>query len=145
MPLSACKPPYDLVMHKVTRKEFERIVDAGIDAIPKRFLELLDNVVIVVENTPTKTQQKKFHLRHGWTLFGLYEGVPQTKRGNHYGSVVPDKITIFQEPIEQVAMNKNDMEAIVRNTVWHEIAHHFGLDESQVRRTELKRKMIRKL
>lgn len=127
-------------MEKVTREEFEKIVAAGIDAVPEKFLKLLDNVVITVENEPNPIQRKKTRLRHGWTLFGLYEGIPQTKRGNHYTSVVPDKITIFQKPIEQAARDGEDMKAIVKNTVWHEIAHHFGLDEARVREAEKRRK-----
>lgn len=127
-------------MHKVTSKEFEKIVNLGIGAIPERFLKLMDNVVIVIEKAPTSAQRKKFHLRHDWALFGLYEGIPLSERGNHYTSVVPDKITIFQEPIEEEAENAKEMEVIVKNTVWHEIAHHFGLDEKQVRQAELKRK-----
>ncbi len=129
-------------MEKISREEFEKIVEVGMAAIPERFLKLLDNVVIMVEDQPTETQRKKFHLRHGWTLFGLYEGIPQSKRGDHYTSVVPDKITIFQKPIEQAARDMADMEAIVKNTVWHEVAHYFGLDEQQVRAAELRRKGV---
>ena len=130
---------YNQDMQKVTLEEFEKIVDAGIAAIPERFLKLLDNVTIVVEDEPSLAQKEKFHLRHGWTLFGLYEGIPQSKRGDHYTSVVPDKITIFQKPIENAAKDLEDMEAIVRNTVWHEIAHYFGLDEEHVREAERRR------
>ena len=132
-------------MQKVSQEEFEKIVDAGIAAVPERFLKLLDNVAIIVEDEPTPAQKEKFHLRHGWTLFGLYEGIPQSRRGDHYSSVVPDKITIFQKPIEQAAKDLEDMEAIVKNTVWHEIAHHFGLDEAQVREAELRRKTTSEL
>jgi len=124
----------------ISRDNFEKIVSAGISAIPERFLKLLDNVVIVVEDQPSPMQKEKLKLRSGWTLFGLYEGIPLAKRGNHYTSVVPDKITIFQKPIEQAARNEKDMEAIVKNTVWHEIAHHFGLDEKEVRDADLRRK-----
>jgi predicted Zn-dependent protease with MMP-like domain len=71
----------------------------------------------------------------GWTLFGLYQGVPQTKRGN-YTMVLPDKITIFKLPMLAAARDEPDLKEIVANTVWHEIAHHFGLDEAEVRRRE---------
>ena len=125
---------------KSDKDEFEKMVKAGIAAIPERFLRKLDNVAIVIENEPTLQQKEKTHLRQGWTLFGLYEGVPQTKRGAHYGSVLPDKITIFKEPIIQAASDVKHIEEIVKNTVWHEIAHHFGMDEDQVRRSEIRRK-----
>ncbi len=131
---------YTCIMKKITRAEFEKIVDAGIGSIPERFLKLLDNVVIVIENEPTQAQRKKFRLGHDWTLFGLYEGIPLSERGDHYTSVVPDKITIFQRPIEQEATSMKEMEEIVSNTVWHEIAHYFGLDEAEVRKAERRRK-----
>lgn len=121
------------------RKEFEKTVVKGIDAIPKRFLEKLNNVAIVVENRPTPSQKRKLKIRKRWTLFGLYEGVPQTARGINYGGALPDKITIFQEPIEEAAKNENEIIKIVKNTVWHEIAHHFGMDEKDVRKSEEKR------
>lgn len=127
-------------MQKISRPEFEKIVNKGIGAIPERFLKLLDNVVIVIEKEPTNVQKKKFKLGHDWTLFGLYEGIPLSERGDHYTSVTPDKITIFQRPIEQEAESLKEMEEIVSNTVWHEIAHHFGLDEAQVRKAEKRRK-----
>ena len=127
-------------MLKLSRRKFEELVGEGVKSIPERFLEKLDNVVIVVEGNPTPEKMKKFSLGRSWTLFGLYEGVPQAKRGLFYGGVLPDKITIFQEPIENAARNLSDIRKIVKNTVWHEIAHHFGMDEQRVRQAETKRK-----
>lgn len=124
----------------MTKEEFEELVNQGIHAIPPKFLELLNNVAIVVEDSPTMEQLVKLRMRHGWTLFGLYEGVPQNKRGPYYGGVLPDKITIFQRPIEKAARNVDDVKEIVRNTVWHEIAHHFGMDEEEVHQAEIQRK-----
>jgi predicted Zn-dependent protease with MMP-like domain len=115
-------------------------VEAGVMAIPERFLKKLDNVAVVIENEPTPAQIKKLDLHRGWTLFGLYEGVPQISRGSHYGAVLPDKITIFQKPIKEAAQDAEDIKKIVKSTVWHEIAHHFGMDEGEVRRLEIKRK-----
>ena len=105
----------------------------------KNFLLKLNNVAIVVEKEPTPAQIRKLKIRPGWTLFGLYEGVPQAARGSHY-SALPDKITIFQKPIEQAARDTEDMKEIVKNTVWHEIAHHFGMGEARVRQAETRRK-----
>jgi predicted Zn-dependent protease with MMP-like domain len=126
-------------MLKITRPEFEKIVDAGIREIPEKFLQLLDNVVIVVEDEPTQKQKQKLQLRKGWSLFGLYEGIPQTARGDHYTSVIPDKITIFQKPIEQMARDAAEIKKIVTETVWHEVAHHFGSDEGRVQAAEKRR------
>jgi predicted Zn-dependent protease with MMP-like domain len=127
-------------MEKTDRTEFEKMVEAGIGAIPERFLRKLNNVAMVIEDDPTPAQKEKLHLRKGWTLFGLYEGVPQTARGANYGSVLPDKITIFRKPIIQATRDAKAIREIVKNTVWHEIAHHFGMDEDEVRRSEARRK-----
>ena len=117
------------------RDKFEQLVKQGIEAIPERFLEKLDNVDIIIEDEPTEEQVRKLKLRPGAKLFGLYEGIPKTKRG-HYTWVLPDKITIFKKPIEEVASNDEQIKETVKKTVWHEIAHHFGMDEERVRRAE---------
>ncbi|HEY4523771.1 MAG TPA: metallopeptidase family protein [Candidatus Paceibacterota bacterium] len=127
-------------MQKLNWSEFEKIVAEGIDMIPERFLGKLNNVAIVIEAEPTPAQKKKLNLHRGWTLFGLYEGIPQSSRGTNYTSVLPDKITIFQRPIEESARDPKDIKEIVKNTVWHEIAHHFGMNEDQVRQAEEKRR-----
>ncbi len=127
-------------MQKLNRTEFEKIVKEGIKAIPEKFLRKLENVAIIIEAEPTPAQKKKLNIHSGWTLFGLYEGVPQLERGVNYSAVLPDKITIFQNPIEAEADDEEDIKEMVKNTVWHEIAHHFGMDEAQVRQAEIKRK-----
>lgn len=123
----------------MNREKFERVVVEGIEAIPEKFLRKLDNVAIVIENNPTAEQKKKLKIGNGWALFGLYEGVSQPRRGVYYSSP-PDKITIFQKPIEEEADSEEEMKEIVKNTVWHEIAHHFGMDEDRVCRAEAKRR-----
>lgn len=129
----------ELVMQKLSRSEFEKIVNEGINSIPENFLEKMNNVAIIIESEPTASQLRKLKIRPGWTLFGLYEGVPQAARGNNYSAVLPDKITIFQRPIENAARNEKEIREIVKNTVWHEIAHHFGMDEQRVRQAEKKK------
>lgn len=121
------------------KDEFEELVRQGIEAVPQKFLKKLNNVDIVIEDEPTEKQMEKLKLRGGSKLFGLYEGVPQTKR-QYYSWVLPDKITIFKKPIEEVAFSKEQIKEIVKNTVWHEIAHHFGLNEERVRKAERKRR-----
>lgn len=121
------------------QEKFEKLVDEGIKVIPKRFLDKLENVDIIIEEEPTLEQLRKLRIRKNSFLFGLYEGVPQTER-YHYGQVLPDKITIFQKPIEKLASSEKEIKEIVKNTVWHEIAHHFGMDEKMVREVEIKRK-----
>ena len=122
---------------------FEKIVREGIKAIPEKFLRKLNNVAIVIEDEPTPAQKKKLNIHSNWTLLGLYEGISQTRRGTNYNAILPDKITIFQKPIEKEARDEKDLKEIVKNTVWHEIAHHFGMSEAQVRQTEIKRRKRR--
>lgn len=117
--------------------EFEKLVKEGIDSIDEKFLTKLKNVEIVIEDEPTQEQKLKLKINNGF-LFGLYEGVPQTQRQS-YGQVLPDKITIFKNPIEIFSQNPEAIKKLVKDTVWHEIAHHFGMDEHQVRQAEQKR------
>jgi len=125
----------------MNQEKFEGIIKEGIKAIPERFLEKLDNVDIVIEDEPTPYQLRKLRARENSLIFGLYEGVPQTKRW-HYGQVLPDKITIFKKPIEEMARSEKEIQEIVKNTIWHEIAHHFGMDEKGVREAEVRRKKL---
>jgi predicted Zn-dependent protease with MMP-like domain len=124
------------------KKDFELLVKKGIDAIPKEFLEKLDNVEIVIEDDPTVEQLKKLKIKNNSLIFGLYEGVPKTKRWG-YAQVLPDKITIFKNQIEKSCQDENKIKEIVKDTVWHEIAHHFGMDEQRVRKAEFQRKKIK--
>lgn len=103
--------------------------------LPENIRQKMDNVAVVVEDTPTAEQLKKNGVRQGDLLLGLYEGVPRTKRGPGYTLVLPDKITIFKNAIETLATSPQPspmaerVKEIVRETVRHEIAHHFGFDE----------------
>jgi len=120
-------------------KKFEKLVNEGIKAIPEKFLKKLENVDIVIEDEPTFYQLRKIKTKRGSILFGLYEGTPQNKRWN-YGQALPDKITIFKKAIENYSHSEEEIKEIVINTVWHEIAHHFGMNEEMVRESELKRR-----
>jgi len=120
----------------MTQLEFDQLVEEGISAIPERYLKMLKNVRIVVEDEPSREQLASGRVRSGWTLFGLYEGVPQPARGGGYTLALPDKITIFRRPIEEACRTDREIREQVKQTVWHEIAHLFGLDESAVREKE---------
>ena len=124
----------------MTHQKFEKLVKEGIEAIPEKFLKRLSNVDIVIENEPTLYQLEKLNTRRkqGLMILGLYEGVPQTKRCC-YSQVLPDKITIFKNSIESMANSEKEIRKIVKNTVWHEIAHHFGMDEREIRTAEHRR------
>ena len=124
----------------MTDSEFEELVNAGIEAIDRKFLDLLDNVAVTIEEEPNPKQVVQYQLIHGRTLLGLYEGVPQNRRGANYTSVLPDKITIFRGPILRIAQEPERIKQMVKDTVWHEIAHHFGMNEAEVRNAERKRR-----
>ena len=113
---------------------FEKLVEEVIDTLPEEFQEKLNNVAIVVEDIPSWEQMAKVRIPHGSTLFGLYEGVPNTRRGAGYALVPPDKITIFQRPIEFFYRTPDAIRTKVRDTVLHEIGHHFGMSEEELRR-----------
>jgi predicted Zn-dependent protease with MMP-like domain len=118
------------------RERFEELVVKAVESLPEEFLELMDNVDVVVEDYPTPEQLDKEDIEDDTLLLGLYEGVPQTRRSSYYGMVMPDKITIFQKAIESVADSDDEIEEQVRKTVRHEIAHHFGSSEETLREIE---------
>jgi len=120
----------------VDRLEFEELVAEAMDGLPEEFLSRLENVDVVVQDYPTRGQLASGGLPRGHTLLGLYEGVPQTRRGRGYGMVLPDKITIFQKPIEVMCRSDGQIAAEVRRVVLHEIAHHFGIGETRLREIE---------
>lgn len=118
------------------RERFEALVAKAIDNLPAEFQLKLENVDIVVENWPTPRQLRQAKHSHPTQLLGLYQGVPQTRRGRGYGLVLPDKISIFQKPIEAQCRFGDEIEAKIEEVVRHEVAHHFGLDERTLRKIE---------
>jgi predicted Zn-dependent protease with MMP-like domain len=118
------------------REKFEVLVARAIDNLPLEFQLKLENVDIVVEDWPTPRQLRQAKLRHPTQLLGLYQGVPQTRRGQGYGLVLPDKISIFQKPIEAQCRFGDEIEAKIEEVVRHEIAHHFGIDDRTLRKIE---------
>ena len=118
------------------REEFETLVIRAIETLPAEFQSKLENVDIVVEDWPDPQQLRQLKLRHSTQLLGLYEGIPQTARGRGYNLVLPDKITIFQKPIEAKCRSAKEIEAEIGRVVRHEIAHHFGIGDSTLYRIE---------
>ena len=118
------------------REEFRWLVTRAVDSLPDEFRTKLENIDVVVEEWPTQYQLAKTRLKRGQTLLGLYEGVPLTKRGRHYGLVPPDKITIFQKPIEAKCSHNAEITAEIQRVVRHEIAHHFGIGDARLRQIE---------
>lgn len=119
------------------RERFEALVAAGVKQIPARFLKKIKNVAIIVEDEPTmeKLLSVGVNPKSNQTLLGLYEGVSELEGGHTYRTF-PDRITIFRLPILSTARTEEDVSLIVAATVRHEIAHHFGMNEFEVRRAE---------
>lgn len=113
------------------RSEFERLVLEALNAIPEGLYQFLDNVDVVVEDWPTMVQLAISEIGEGEFLLGLYDGVPLTARQD-YGDVLPDKITIFQKSIESVCDSNDEIVEQVYDTVVHEVAHHFGVDDERL-------------
>ncbi len=115
------------------REEFLELVKQAIDRLPSTIRKRLSNVEVVVEDYPSPAICHELGLQPG-ALLGLYQGVPLNKRGFHYALVLPDKITLFQKSIESVCRGQEDIMRQIRNTLIHEIGHHFGLSEAHIRR-----------
>ncbi len=120
----------------MNRERFEQLVAMAVETLPEEFLTRLENVEVVVEDQPKPTQLAKTSLRRNETLLGLYEGVPLIKRTHSYGMVPPDKITIFQKPIESKCRSDVEVTVEIQSVVRHEIAHHFGIDDARLKEIE---------
>ena len=119
------------------RRRFVRLVQQALADLPSPYRDWLENVDVVVERRPRLHHLREGGLRPGETLFGLYEGVPRTERDSGYGMVLPDKISIFQEPLEQECDAEAELMEEVRRTVLHELAHHFGASDEELERLGL--------
>ena len=121
------------------RNEFEKLVEEGFERLPRWVREKIKNVAILIEDQPSQEDRGAEGLSDEETLLGLYKGIPLSARGEMYGvgMTMPDTITLYQIPIEEAAEeDKMDVRDVVAETVWHEFAHHFGMDERDVRGRE---------
>lgn len=118
-------------MVRISTERFEELVREAMESLPERFWNRLDNVIVVVEQRPSREQLDYHGLGPNETLFGLYEGVPMTERGS-YSPPVPDKITIFQGPLQRYCATEAELIHEVRDTVVHEVAHFFGIDDDRL-------------
>jgi predicted Zn-dependent protease with MMP-like domain len=120
------------------KDRFEQLVAQAVEELPEEFLEKLENIDVIVEDLPSDRQIKTAGLGKGFTLLGLYEGVPLTRRSSSYGLVPPDKITIFQRAIEAEYPRRDDegIMSEIQKVVRHEIAHHFGIGDARLKQIE---------
>jgi predicted Zn-dependent protease with MMP-like domain len=113
------------------RPAFEKLVQNSLRRLPRRFKQKMENITIEIENHPSPALLRDMGIESG-TLFGLYQGVPLTEREWNYGNVLPDRIVIYQRPIEAAASSSEGIEEIVRDTVMHEIGHYFGFADDEL-------------
>jgi len=129
---------YHTKVYRIDNKQFQDIVSRAIDNIPQKYAKHIKNLAFVVEDEPSPEQRQRLKLGNHQTLFGLYEGVPLTRRVSNYNLVLPDKITIFKLPIEFSSNSEAELVGQVNNTVWHEVAHYYGLGHARIHELENK-------
>jgi predicted Zn-dependent protease with MMP-like domain len=120
----------------MTRERFRQLVSEAIDTIPARFRRHLENIAVVVEDEPSPALLDEMEVEEPDTLFGLYQGTPLTERRWDYGNVLPDRIVLFQGPIEDVSETEDDVVTEIGETLIHEVGHYFGLSEEEIEAIE---------
>lgn len=120
----------------ISDEEFDRLITKAMDELPQKYIKGLENVAIVYADDPDEFQAQKARLNEHSLLFGLYEGIPLTKRGTNYTFVLPDKITLFKNPILTVSHSNEELFEHIKRTLWHEIAHYYGLDHDRIHHLE---------
>jgi predicted Zn-dependent protease with MMP-like domain len=130
LPVTDANPScYNLPMESVS---FEELVAQALEDLPDVFAKALNNVEVVVEDWPDSYTMRLVGVRSRYGLLGFYHGVPLTERTTHYGLVSPDKISIYRKPIEAQSRTDDELRAMVRRVVLHELAHHFGIDDDRL-------------
>jgi predicted Zn-dependent protease with MMP-like domain len=123
----------------VERERFEELVRQALDGLPQEIAARMSNVDVEVQDWASQQQLASAGVRRG-TLLGLYHGIPLTKRTSGYHMVPPDRIIIYQGPLEHMARDDDDLVRRVREVVVHEVAHHFGISDRRLREIEAERK-----
>ena len=116
----------------ISDEQFDALVTRAMNELPQEYITNLNNVAITYAEEPTPQQLVKQGVRHGQLLLGLYEGIPLTQRGAGYTFVLPDKITLFKQPIQMVSNSPEALFEQIKRTLWHEIAHHYGLNHDRI-------------
>ena len=113
------------------RRRFSRLVRQALNELPSPFCDWLENIDVVVERRPSRRELREAGVAPDEALFGLYQGIPLTERES-YGMVLPDKISIYQEPLEREFPDEEELIEEIRRTVLHELAHHFGMSDEHL-------------
>lgn len=121
---------------QISDDQFNDMIAESLDELPDKYTSKLNNVLITFEDDPSTEQRVKLNLRCNETLFGLYEGIPLPARGAGYQMVLPDKITLFKNPMIHTTHDLVSLKSQVKHTLWHEIAHYFGLGHARIHEIE---------
>jgi predicted Zn-dependent protease with MMP-like domain len=121
---------------RLAQRDFEEALVSALRRLPKSIKKKMENVDVVVEDRVSPELLLEMGLRSPFELLGLYQGVPLDRRGFYYGNVLPDKITLFQIPIESICKTKEEIEEKIREVVMHEVGHYFGLNDERLRELE---------
>lgn len=119
-------------MLELTDERFDQLISRAMDELPQKYIIGLNNVAITYADEPSDEQKQKMKLDSHHLLLGLYEGIPLTQRGNGYSFVLPDKITLFKNSILAVVDSEEELAEQIKRTLWHEIAHYYGLNHNRI-------------
>lgn len=119
-------------MKELTDEQFDALISRAMDELPQKYIRGLENVAIVYADEPTPEQAQKMKLDEHHLLLGLYEGIPLTHRGSGWSGMLPDKITLFKHAILRVTHTDAELFEQIKRTLWHEIAHYYGLDHARI-------------
>jgi predicted Zn-dependent protease with MMP-like domain len=122
----------------MTRERFTELVEQALREIPRRFRAAMTNVAVIVEDEPPPQILEEMEIEPPDSLFGLYQGTPLPERSWNYGNTLPDRISIYQGPIEEACDDEDEIRECVVETVIHEFGHYFGMDEDQIEEIEEK-------
>ena len=120
----------------MTRAEFERLVAEAVGLIPRRFRKAMQNLALVVEDEPTPALLAEMEIEPPDSLYGLYQGTPLPERTWGFGNALPDRITLYQRPIEEDCDDEDDVREVIGETLIHEVGHYFGLSEEEIEEIE---------
>lgn len=123
-------------MQKISDEEFQKFIDEALGLLPKTHTDNLKNVAILFEDEPTPEQRTELKLRCDQSLYGLYQGVPLARRQGVTNTYLPDRITIFKNPMLATSASEVELKEQIRHTLWHEIAHYYGLDHKKIHELE---------
>ncbi|HEY1085125.1 MAG TPA: metallopeptidase family protein [Candidatus Saccharimonadales bacterium] len=119
-------------MKEFSDQQFDALITRAMDELPQEYIKGLQNVAILMADEPDEYQREKSHLGSGQLLLGLYEGVPRTHRNGSESGILPDKITLFKYALLSVTHDEQSLFEQIKRTLWHEIAHYYGLDHEHI-------------